>query len=217
MSKNTAKVAQAISLLSDVLSSEVESELNEDTETVDNDEYDELKEQAIDFSKDLADDLSIISDDLERILDSASDADAANVGDWDCLADYEDDDVDVIDNEAEPGNGEVDISDRGETDEPACGAGDPLDGRMIDHVGTAVEYSASASARADALEPAGWPYTQQDRAHAVLSEKNAELEKNNEELTDKIEDFTDTLRAVATQIENLHTAADTFVNEVESL
>ena len=213
MSKNTAKVAQAISLLSDVLSSEVESELNEDTETVDNDEYDELKEQAIDFSKDLADDLSIISDDLERILDSASDADAANVGDWDCLADYEDDDVDVIDNEAEPGNGEVDISDRGETDEPACAADDPLDGRMIDHVGTAVEYSAPAATVGEELERGVAAH----QAAAVLSEKNAELEKNNEELTDKIEDFTDTLRAVATQIENLHTAADTFVNEVESL
>ena len=66
MSKNTAKVAQAISLLSDVLSSEVECELNEDTETVDNEEvYDNLKEQALDFGQEIADNLSDINDELE--------------------------------------------------------------------------------------------------------------------------------------------------------
>ena len=191
MSKNTAKVAQAISLLSDVLTSEVEFELNEDTETVD-DEYDELKEQALDFSKDLAADLSIINDDLDRILDSVGDADVED-GDWNPLVDYEDDDAgtdddeaadaftgtDVADAEAEDGSGEVDISD---TEDAAAAAGAP----------------ASAGT-------------------AVLFENNAALEKNNEELTDKIEDLTDSIRAVATQIENLHAAADTFVSEVEAL
>ena len=103
MSKNTVKVAQAISLLSDVLSSEVECELNEDTETVD-DKYDDLKEQALDFSKDLADELTILSDDLERILDPTNDDDA-DASDWKPLAGSEDDDVEV-----DVGNGEVDIS-----------------------------------------------------------------------------------------------------------
>ena len=51
----------------------------------------------------------------------------------------------------------------------------------------------------------------------AAEERIAELEKNKEELGDKIEDLTDTLRAVATQIENLNAAADTFVSEVESL
>ena len=70
MSKNTANIAQAISLLSDVLSREATCELNEDIETEDNDEYDDLKEQALEFGKDVADDLSVISDDLDRVLDS---------------------------------------------------------------------------------------------------------------------------------------------------
>ena len=216
MSKNTAKVAQAISLLSDVLSGEVESELNEVTETVDTDEYDELKEQAIDFSTEVADDLSIISDDLERILDSASDADVANDIDW--LADYEDDDVDVIDNEPEPdtGNGEVDISDRIDYETGADEAADPLDGRMLDYVGTAVGVPHDGKHAAPPMSVSADQHVARS-VLAVLSEKNAKLEKNNKELTDKIEDLTCSLRAVAAQIENLHTAADTFVNEVESL
>ena len=214
MSKNTAKVAQAISLLSDVLSGEVESELNEVTETVDTDEYDELKEQAIDFSTEVIDDLSIISDDLERILDSASDADVANDVDW--LADYEDDDVDVIDNEPDTGNGEVDISDRIDYETEADEAADPLDGRMLDYVGTAVGVPHDGKHAATSMSVSADQKVAR-YAVAVLSEKNAELEKNNKELTDKIEDLTGNLRAVATQIENLHTAADTFVNEVESL
>jgi prefoldin subunit 5 len=200
MSKNTVKVAQAISLLSDVLSSEVECELNEDTETVD-DKYDDLKEQALDFSKDLADELTILSDDLERILDPTNDDDA-DASDWKPLADYEDDDqtgtmdaeagteddaAGTEDVEADVGNGEVDISDV---------AADDAD--ESEPTATAGEVAAH-------------------QATAVLSEKNAELEKNNEELNDKIEDLTDTIRGGRWQIENLQAVADTFVSEVENL
>lgn len=200
MSKNTVKVAQAISLLSDVLSSEAECELNEDTETVD-DEYDDLKEQALDFSKDLADELTILSDDLERILDPTNDDDA-DASDWKPLADYEDDDqtgtmdaeagteddaAGTEDVEADVGNGEVDISDV---------AADDAD--ESEPTATAGEVAAH-------------------QATAVLSEKNAELEKNNEELNDKLEDLTDTIRGWRWQIENLQAVADTFVSEVENL
>lgn len=186
MSKNTVKVAQAISLLSDVLSSEAECELNEDTETVD-DEYDDLKEQALDFSKDLADELTILSDDLERILDPTNDDDA-DASDWKPLADYEDDDqTGTMDVEVDVGNGEVDISDVAAADADES-----------EEVITAGEVSAHQAA-------------------ADLFVKNAELEKNNEELNDKIEDLTDTIRGWRWQIENLQAVADTFVSEVENL
>ena len=193
MSKNTVKVAQAISLLSDVLSSEAECELNEDTETVD-DEYDELKEQALDFSKDLADELTILSDDLERILDPTNDDDA-DASDWKPLADYEDDDqTGTMDVEVDVGNGEVDISDVAAADADES-----------EEVITAGEVSAHQAA-ADLFVK-----------NADLTVKNNELEKNNEELNDKIEDLTDTIRGWRWQIENLQAVADTFVSEVENL
>jgi len=193
MSKNTVKVAQAISLLSDVLSSEVECELNEDTETVD-DKYDDLKEQALDFSKDLADELTILSDDLERILDPTN-ADDADASDWKPLADYEDDDqTGTMDVEVDVGNGEVDISDVAAADADES-----------EEVITAGEVSAHQAA-ADLFVK-----------NADLTVKNNELEKNNEELNDKIEDLTDTIRGWRWQIENLQAVADTFVSEVENL
>lgn len=192
MSKNTVKVAQAISLLSDVLSSEVECELNEDTETVD-DEYDDLKEQALDFSKDLADELTILSDDLERILDPANDDDAEG-GDWKPLAGSEDKDAGTDDVEVDVGNGEVVISDVAAADADES-----------EEVITAGEVSAHQAA-ADLFVK-----------NADLTVKNNELEKNNEELNDKIEDLTDTIRGWRWQIENLQAVADTFVSEVENL
>ena len=193
MSKNTVKVAQAISLLSDVLSSEAECELNEDTETVD-DEYDDLKEQALDFSKDLADELTILSDDLERILDPTN-ADDADASDWKPLADYEDDDqTGTMDVEVDVGNGEVDISDVAAADADES-----------EEVITAGEVSAHQAA-ADLFVK-----------NADLTVKNNELEKNNEELNDKLEDLTDTIRGWRWQIENLQAVADTFVSEVENL
>lgn len=193
MSKNTVKVAQAISLLSDVLSSEAECELNEDTETVD-DEYDDLKEQALDFSKDLADELTILSDDLERILDPTNDDDA-DASDWKPLADYEDDDqTGTMDVEVDVGNGEVDISDVAAADADES-----------EEVITAGEVSAHQAA-ADLFVK-----------NADLTVKNNELEKNNEELNDKLEDLTDTIRGWRWQIENLQAVADTFVSEVENL
>ena len=198
MSKNTANIAQAISLLSDVLSREATCELNEDIETEDNDEYDDLKEQALEFGKDVADDLSVISDDLDRVLDSDDDDDDDDDwslesplskiarGDADADADagrYRDDAAYDAD-DGDVGNGEVNISD---TESDADDKNDADDEAKLAAVAAAAE------------------------------ERIAELEKNKEELGDKIEDLTDTLRGVATQIENLNAAADTFVSEVESL
>ena len=180
MSKNTVKVAQAISLLSDVLSNEAECELNENTETVD-DEYDELKEQALDFSKDIADELSILSDDLERILDPANDDDA-DASDWKPLAGSEDDDVEV-----DVGNGEVDISDVAAADadgsEQSATAGE-----IAAHQATAVLSEKNAE----------------------LEKNNEELSDKIEDLTDTIRGWRwqiENLQAVAdtfvSEVENL--------------
>ena len=200
MSKNTVKVAQAISLLSDVLSSEAECELNEDTETVD-DEYDELKEQALDFSKDLADELTILSDDLERILDPTNDDDA-DASDWKPLADYEDDDQ----------TGTMDVEAGTEDDDAGT------DDVEADVCKGKVDISAVAAAgvgESEEVITAGEAAAHQTAADLFV--KNAELEKNNEELNDKIEDLTDTIRGWRWQIENLQAVADTFVSEVENL
>ena len=67
MSKNAATIAEAISLLSDVLVHDTAWEA--ETETVNSNEYDDLKEQAIEFGSLMSDDLSTITDDLDRVLD----------------------------------------------------------------------------------------------------------------------------------------------------
>jgi len=197
MSKNTANIAQAISLLADALSCQVDgdsmNESDEDTDTLDNDEYEDLVDQALEFGKNVADDLSDISADLDLALDLAITEDdssynpnwAENEDDWrnaDLTADAaSDDDVD---------NGEVDISDT-DTDDDDTGddKSKPIDREEL----------------LDKVRP------------SLLEERNAELDKSRLELSDKIEDLTDKLRAVAMQIENLNATVDTFVSEVESL
>ena len=194
MSKNTANIAQAISLLSDVLSREATCELNEDTE-IDNDEYDDLKEQTLEFGQEVADELNAISVELSRVLDTENDADDDDDDDhaWNPLEDYDDllpadVDDDATTDASEPSNGDVDITNT----EPAA------DG--------------------DESEPTDAGKVQMLTAEAaILQEKADELEKSNEELSDKVEDLTDTIRAITTQIENLESSADAFVSEVESL
>ena len=200
MSNNTVNIARAISLLSDVLSREATHESDEDTE-IDNDEYDDLKEQALEFGREVSDELSVISDDLERILDLDDEDDDDNS--WNPLEDYDPpadeivplDDDDEVD-EAEAGNGEVDISDT-EADDF-----DNDDDKKDDD-----EPEPTADEKVQTLMDNG----------ALLEKQIAELEKNKEELGNKIEDLTDAMRAAVTQIENLNAAADTFVSEVESL
>ena len=73
MSKNTANIAQAISLLSDVLSREAVADetIEDDPFDGDGDEFDDLKHQALEFGQEVADDLGTISDELERTLEAS--------------------------------------------------------------------------------------------------------------------------------------------------
>ena len=216
MSKNTANIAQAISLLADALSCQVDgdsmNESDEDTDTLDNDEYEDLVDQALEFGKNVADDLSDISADLDLALDLATEETADDgssyssggflrADNWqnaDLTADAaSDDDVD---------NGDVDISDT-DTDDDDTGddksfivTGDTGDDKSKPT--DAAEYDAQMLMIDGAT---------------ILEERNAELDKSRLELSDKIEDLADKLRAVAMQIENLNATVDTFVSEVESL
>ena len=189
LSKNTAKVAQAISLLSDVLSSEVECELNEDTETEDTDEYDELKDQAVMYGEIVDSDLSVISHDLERVLDLAEDIDGDSIGNdnysWNV------------------GNSTFTAGDDDESNEETA----DNDTDTTEDTEDEAEAEPTADEKLDLLAAAG----------AILEEKNVELEKNNGELTDKIEDLTDTIRGASALIDSLSALTDTFVSEVKSL
>ena len=191
MSKNAATIAEAISLLSDVLVHDTAWEA--ETETVNSNEYDELKEQAIEFGNLMSDDLSTITDDLDRVLDLDDEingeADDIDMADWPApdysISSIRDchDDADEAD---EPGNGEVDSSDT----DPVLGPDDDDDDKN------------------------------DDEAEQVLldeEERNNKLEKTNEELSDRIEDLIDTLRDVATNIKRMNGSADNFVSEVEDL
>ena len=195
MSKNTANIAQAISLLSDVLSREATCELNEDTE-IDNDEYDDLKEQTREFGQEVADELNAISVELSRVLDTENDADDDDDDDhaWNPLEDYDDllpadVDDDATTDASEPGNGDVDITITN-TESTDDAESEPTDAEKVQTL------------TVDA---------------AILQEKADGLEKSNEELSDKVEDLTDTVRGIATLIESLESTADAFVSEVENL
>jgi len=199
MSKNTANIAQAISLLSDVLSREVAGDSVDATNIIAEEElYDDLKEQALEFGQEVADELDTISGDLDRVLESADDdADDDNDDTWGSLEDLEpykddEDENDATDNATDPGNGDVDI--------------------------TNTESAAAVDADDDESEPTDAEKVQMLTVDgAILQEKADDLEKSNEELSDKVEELTDTLRGIATLIESLESTADAFVSEVESL
>ena len=97
MSKNTANIARAISLLSDVLSRDAVAE-DETAETDPFDdsqasEFDDLKHQALEFGQEVADDLDTISDELDRTLE-ANELDDDDDDDWaDDGGDLDDDDA----------------------------------------------------------------------------------------------------------------------------
>jgi len=117
MSKNTANIAQAISLLSDVLSREVTDDSNDATNIVAEEElYDDLKEQAVEFGQEVVDELSTISGELDNALESdADDEPDDDDGTWDTLEDLEsyeddDDDPDATTDTSEPSNGDVNIT-----------------------------------------------------------------------------------------------------------
>ena len=100
MSKNTANIARAISLLSDVLSRDAVAE-DETAETDPFDdsqasEFDDLKHQALEFGQEVVDDLDTISDELDRTLeaDEFDDDDDTWADDGGDLDDVDDDDGD---------------------------------------------------------------------------------------------------------------------------
>ena len=142
MSKNAATIAEAISLLSDVLVHDTAWEAEK--ERVGSSDFDDLKEQAIEFGNLVSDDLSTITDELDRVLDLDDEingeADEIDMADWpapdysissirDCHDEADEDGDEEAD---EPGNGEVDISDT----DPVLGPDDDdkNDDEMISHL-----------------------------------------------------------------------------------
>ena len=201
MSKNAATIAEAISLLSDVLVHDTAWEA--ETERVGSSDFDDLKEQAIEFGNLMSDDLSTITDDLDRVLDLDDEingeADEIDIADWPApdysISSIRDchDDADDEDEADEPGNGEVDSSDT----DPVLGPDDDDDDEAEPTDDEKVQLSPDAK--------------------VILEEKNAELEKNNEELSDRIEDLIDTVRDVATNIKRLNASAESFIDKDETI
>ena len=122
----TSKIAEAISLLSDVLSKEVATtqHFDEDSgEFVPAEDHDDLKSLAEDFATDTQISLEEVQGELQALVDAGDD-------DIDYAWDSEYDDDDEYDEDSEepddPGNGEVDISDAEDDDT------EPTDGEKID-------------------------------------------------------------------------------------
>ena len=194
MSKNAATIAEAISLLSDVLVHDTAWEA--ETETSNSIEYDDLKEETLEFARDMADNLGIISDDLDRVLDLDDEingeADDIDMADWPApdysISSIRDchDDADEDDEADEPGNGEVDSSDT----DPVLGPDDDDD---------------------DEAEPTD------DEKVQTLIDNGVLLEINNEELSDRIVDLIDTVRDVATNIIRLNASAESFIDKDETI
>ena len=114
MSKNTANIARAISLLSDVLSREAVAE----DETAEADpfddsqasEFDDLKHQALEFGQEVADDLDTISDELDRTLEATEFDD-----DDDTWADDDDSEADDDEELTEPSSDDTASDDTDES------------------------------------------------------------------------------------------------------
>ena len=244
MSMNTASLAQAISLMSDVLSREIsESESNDAKDIKDIKDiiinarlYDNLKVQATDFGQEVADELYNISIELEQALDQAeSDADEGTA--WPPFEGYDPaadeivplDDEDEVD-EAESGNEEVDNSVKEAVDnDDRIPSFDSVTGSAGAYVGDIKTMDKKHRVTlGDVVNNipvtdyiCGDPMDEKAQikvaAIAILEKKSAELEEKNNVLTYKIEELTDVIRASVTQIENLNASADVFVSEVESI
>ena len=118
----TSKIAEAISLLSDVLSKEVATtqHFDEDSnEFVPAEDHDDLKSLAEDFATDTHISLEEVQGELQALVDAGDD-------DIDYAWDSDEDEEDDSDEPDDPGNGEVDISDA-EADDT-----EPTDGEKID-------------------------------------------------------------------------------------
>ena len=103
MSKNTANIARAISLLSDVLSRDAVAETEAtEADPFDDDQQDELdalKHQSLEFGQQVADDLDTISEELDHTLEQAEfddDDDNWDADDSDYLKIEDDEDEDTV-------------------------------------------------------------------------------------------------------------------------
>jgi hypothetical protein len=163
MSKNTANIARAISLLSDVLSREAVTE-TEATETDPFDdsqasEFDELKHQSLEFGQEVVDDLDVISDELDRTLE---------------LNDYDDDDDDDDDDDTWEDDDDSESDDADEdTSEPPS-----------DDSTTADTDDSGAAEIADQSEVAVNPL---QKSLDALEKSNEELTEKVDSLTDVLQ------------------------------
>ena len=121
----TSKIAEAISLLSDVLSKEVDtgSQFADEDDSVSVEDHDDLKGLAEDFATDTQISLEEVQGELQALVDAGDDdIDYA----WDSEDDTDDEDDEDSEEPDDPGNGEVDISDTEDDDT------EPTDGEKID-------------------------------------------------------------------------------------
>ena len=110
----TTKLADAISLLSDVLSTEVAEGnhfLEDEDNSVSAEDHEELKDGAAVFITTALSELEDIQSQLQGAVDTVTDDESWNVGAWD------DDDDDDDDEEEDVGNGEVVVEEDGDDDE----------------------------------------------------------------------------------------------------
>ena len=121
MTTNTTKLAEAIGLLSTVLSSEIAQtnnpfEVEDDDETVALETYDELKDTTENFNEEVSNDLEVIRGEISDCLEWENDDALAN--DWsEKMWDDDDDDVDTETEGEEEATSEESTGEENTTDE----------------------------------------------------------------------------------------------------
>lgn len=182
----TSKIAEAISLLSDVLSKEVDtgSQFADEDDSVSADDHDDLKSLAEDFATDAQISLEEVQVELQAIVDPDDEEDS-DMYSWNPLeGSDEDDDDDYFDDNDEdddadddPGNGEVDLT--GDDD--------------VDPADDDDETEPTDEVKIDMLTLAG-----------------AELEEKIEDQEQTIEDLKNTMSSVLDNVNTLLEATQTF-------
>ena len=176
----TSKLAEAISLLSDVLSKEVatSSHFVDEDDSVSAEDHDDLKTLAEDFATDAQVSLEEAQGELQAIVDPDDDEDS-DMYSWNPLegSDEDDDDWDDDDEDDDPGNGEVDLT--GDDD--------------VDPADDDDETEPTDEVKIDMLTLAG-----------------AELEEKIEDQEQTIEDLKNTMSSVLDNVNTLLEATQTF-------
>lgn len=182
----TSKLAEAISLLSDVLSKEVatSSHFVDEDDSVSAEDHDDLKTLAEDFATDAQVSLEEAQGELQAIVDPDDDEDS-DMYSWNPLegSDEDDDDWDDDDEDDDPGNGEVDLT--GDDD--------------VDPADDDDETEPTDEVKIDMLTLAG-----------------AELEEKIEEQEQTIEELKNTMSTVLDNVNTLLEATQTFNDALEA-